>query len=308
MSDEVTSPEPVESVDVGDSASVESPEPSGIETETNEAVETAADSTETETPESAPDSVFDVEAWDGNIDSLPEHLQGPVRSIQKNLEGGYTKKFQTLADQRKEFESSQTAWNEEREKWESSKDDIIAERDLLKQMMDGGEDPRLAEFTTKYETTQAELDSLKAQYEEFQALVEQDIDAQANEYAEKFYAEHKELIDNEETSQILNGLLDNGWDPELSVKLVHQSEEALALANSLREKGTPQEIAVEHALLKHGEKKRAPRPAAKLTAGAESANNPASSRSYIDFGTNSTDARFAAAQAAVNWQRRQNTK
>ncbi|QDP58806.1 MAG: hypothetical protein Unbinned80contig1000_15 [Prokaryotic dsDNA virus sp.] len=304
MSEELTSPEPVESADA--SASVESPEPSGIEAEPNEAVETAADSTETAVEENQSDNEFDVESWDGNIDSLPEHLQGPVRSIQKNLEGGYTKKFQTLADQRKEFEASQTTWNEEREKWENSKEDLIAERDLLKQMMDGGEDPRVAEFTTKYETSQSELAELKAQYEEFQALVEKDIETQANEYAEKFYQEHKDLIDNEETSAILNGLLDQGWDPELSIKLVHQSEESLALANSLREKGTPQEVAVEHALLKHGEKKRAPRPAAKLTAGAESSNNPASSRDYIDTGTNSTDARFAAAQAALNWSRRNN--
>ena len=309
MIDEQTSPEPVESVDAGDTASVESPEPSGTETGPSGTAEMTADSTETAKEETPLEDAFDVASWDGNIDSLPNHLQEPVRSIHKNLESGYTKKFQTLADQRKDFETNQETWLSEKKAWNETRDDLVSERDLLKQLLDGGEDPRLAEYTTKYETTQSELSEMRAQFEQFRSMVEEDINAQALEYAEKFYTEHKDILDNEESSAELNGLLDKGWEPELAVKLLYQSEETLTLANELLQKGTPQNVAAEHALLKFGQnKKRAPRPAAKLTAGAESANNPASSRSYIDFGTNSNDARFAAAQAAVNYAKRNSLK
>ena len=84
----------------------------------------------------------------------------------------------------------------------------------------------------------------------------------------------------------------------------------MKLANELRTTGTPQKVAVEHALLKNGGmKKRKPRPGAKITAGAESANNPATgNKGYTDFGTNSADARIAAAQAAVHWNKRSELK
>ena len=303
MSDEQTSPEPTESAESGEVASVESPELSGSETEPSEPVETAADSIET-AKETIQEDDFNIDSWDGNIASLPQHLQGPVTTIQKNLEGGYTKKFQMLADQRKKFDVDQEAWNTQKTEWEATKDDLVAERDLLKQMLDGGEDPRLSEYTTKFETSQAELSEMRAEYEKFKALVEEDIDAQAVDFAEKFYEEHKAILEKPENAEILNSLLDEQWNPEQAIKLIHLPEEGLQLAKDLHKKGTPQDIAVEHTLMKFGQKKRAPRPGAKLTAGAESSNNPASSRGYTDFGTTAQDARFAAAQAAVNFAKR----
>ena len=314
MSDQ-TNPEPVESGAVASegAASVESPEPSGSVAETSEAVASENSSAvPTKEPIEGVDPVasafagFDPDAWDGNIDSLPQELQGAARHIQKNLEGGYTQKFQTLADERKKFDSANEAWGKEKAEWDSTRDDIVTERDLLKQMMEGAEDPRLGEVTKKYETSSAELSQIRSDFEEFRRLVEEDIDTQAEDYAQKFFEEHKGIFENEETHAQLDKLLDAEWEPALAIQLINQSEETLKLAKELREQGTPQNVAIEHALLKGGGKmkKRDPRPGAKLTSGAEATNNPASSQSYTDFGTTSNDARRAAAQAAMNWQKR----
>ena len=316
--DTQTNPGPVESAGAEESAPVESPEPSGSEAETSETVEASGDSpesvfedsseTETKTPQTSGLSSFDSKSWDGNIDNLPTELQEPVRFLHKNLESGYTQKFQTLSDSRKKFETDQETWTTEKDEWNKVRDDVLSERDLLKQLLDGGEDPRVGELTKQYESSSADLARVNADFEEFRRLVEEDIDTQATEFAEKFYQEHKGIFDNEESSKMLSDLLDQEWEPELAVQLLFQSDEALKLANDLREKGTPQSVSVEHALLKHGSKKRTPRPAAKITAGAESVNNPASSHSYTDFGTTAADARMAAAQAAMHWRKRSELK
>jgi len=315
--DTQTNPGPVESAGAEESAPTESPEPSGSEAETSETIVASGNSpesvveetSEVEKPQVPGLSDFDAKGWDGNIDNLPAELQDPVRFLHKNLESGYTQKFQTLSDARKKFDADQEKWTAEKDEWGKIKDDVLSERDLLKQLLDGGEDPRIGELTKQHETSSAELARVNADFEEFRRLVEEDIDTQATEFAEKFYQEHREVFDNEESSKILNGLLDQEWEPELAVKLLHQSEDALKLANELREKGTPQGVAVEHALLKHGAaKKRTPRPGAKITAGAESANNPASVQGNTDFGTTAADARMAAAQAAMNWRKRSELK
>tara|TARA_R100000008_G_scaffold86287_1_gene78728 strand:- start:11171 stop:12115 length:945 start_codon:yes stop_codon:yes gene_type:complete len=314
MSDVQTSPEPTDvAAESAEVASAESPEPSGSETETSGAVEATADSADTvfeETPEKkAETSAYDPASWDGNIDSLPPELQEPVRFLHKNLESGYTKKFQSLSDAKKTFDADREKWTAERDEWEKQRDDLVSERDLLKQLMDGGEDPRISDLTGKYEKAAADLARTQADFEDFRRLVEEDIDVQAADYAEKFYQEHKEIFDNEDHAKQLDALLDQEWEPEIAVKLLFHPEEALKLANDLRSKGTPQSIAAEHAIMKHGTAKtRKPRPSAKITAGAESANNPAVSRAYTDFGTNATDARMAAATAAMNWRKRSDLK
>ena len=305
MSEVSTSPEAAP-----EAASVESTSPSEAMTETTPTQETSGDSTNVsssdtspaETPQSTP-SAFDPSAWDGNIDNLPSDLQDPVRHLHKNLESGYTKKFQDLSSQRKTFEEERDSWMQERDAWSTQKTDLESERDLLRRLVSGAEDPRVAEFTKKNEELQATMDALQKEYEDYQRLVQEDIDAQAAAFADKFAEENKELFEDEVKREAFAKLLDAEWDPELAVKLVGEDEKLIGEAFQLRESGTPQKVAVEHVLLKRGGSvaERAPRPGAQITAGAESANNPASSKGLHDFGTSSADARLGAARAAVNW-------
>ena len=76
------------------------------------------------------------------------------------------------------------------------------------------------------------------------------------------------------------------------------------LAVSLAEGGTPQQVAVDHALMKEGSSPRTPRPGARITSGAENRNNPASTQSS-GIPANNRDARMSAARAAVNWAKGQ---
>ena len=255
-----------------------------------------------------PFSGFDAESWDGNLESLPDSLRGPVGHLHRHLESGYTKKFQDLADQRKQFEANQGEWEKQSEEWKVDRDDIVRERDILRTIMDGGEDPRVAELSGKNQELLGKYEELAKQHEEYEKLVDADLRTQADAYAQQFRSHHQEIFDSSEKRAELSSRLSEGWAPEEGVRLIGQHEDVVTLANELREQGTPQEVAVEHALLKAGVKKRAPRPAARLTSGAESRNNPASTPQSVNNAGSSNEARMFAAREAMNWSRTSKVK
>jgi len=316
MSEISTSPE-VETADTVDAGSAEvsatesTTAPETVQTQTADAQQDSAttpavEASPEETPQSEPTNPFNIDSWDGNIDLLPEDLRGPVRYLHKNLESGYTKKFQTLASERKQFEDDRNLWQTEKAAWDEGKSDLEAERDLLKRILAGSEDPRVGELTTANTELQANIEKLQGEYEAFQKMVDEDIEEQAKDYADKFANAHPEIFENDVKRGIFSGLLEKEWEPEIAVKLVDADERVVELATQLREQGASHNLAFEHALLKAGTSKarKAPRPGAKLTAGAESKNNPESTVGDTMPRT-SKDARFNAARAAVNWRKEQ---
>ena len=244
---------------------------------------------------------FDATSWDGNFDSLPDLLREPVSYLHKQLEKGYTRKFQDLAQQRKAFDERQEELKAAKPTdWDAQKKQLEEERDLLRSILSGAEDPRLSKFTQHNTELQAEIERLTSEYADFKGLVEADIDAQAETYAEEYKKRNAHIFKNEEKRLQLAGMLNEGWDPESAAKLIGQNEKTIELANQLRKKGTPTEVAVEHALLKAGKRKRTPRPGAQLTSGAESRNNPASVRNST-VPASAREARLSAARQAINW-------
>tara|TARA_Y100001963_G_C6769471_1_gene444060 strand:- start:113 stop:1069 length:957 start_codon:yes stop_codon:yes gene_type:complete len=316
MSEISTSPE-VETADTVDAGSAEvsatesTTAPETVQTQTADAQQDSAttpavEASPEETPQSEPTNPFNIDSWDGNIDLLPEDLRGPVRYLHKNLESGYTKKFQTLASERKQFEDDRNLWQTEKSAWDEGKSDLEAERDLLKRILAGSEDPRVGELTTANTELQANIEKLQGEYEAFQKMVDEDIEEQAKDYADKFANAHPGIFEDDVKRGIFSGLLEKEWEPEIAVKLVDADERVVELATQLREQGASHNLAFEHALLKAGTSKarKAPRPGAKLTAGAESKNNPESTVGDTMPRT-SKDARFNAARAAVNWRKEQ---
>tara|TARA_R110002020_G_scaffold21899_2_gene74342 strand:+ start:184 stop:1119 length:936 start_codon:yes stop_codon:yes gene_type:complete len=306
MSEIETSPAPAaEAPAEASTGAVESAEPSGEVTETTIAepvqeVSTEPEGSAIEEPE-AP--AFDPESWDGNMDALPAHLQEPVRFLHRQLEGGYTKKFQSLSDERKAFESDRDSWKESNTGWKDEKDRLESELNLLRNLMNGEEDPRLEEYQEKNSGLIKNLAELQHEYEVFKGLVEEDIEEQSRLYAERFRSDNAEIFESEDKRQSLSTLLNQGWTPEVGVKLIGQNEKVIELANELREQGSPPAIAVEHALLKLGnEPTRSPRPGARLTSGAEGRNNPNSVKQSVSDANNSNEARLLAARAAMNWK------
>lgn len=313
MSEASTSPAPA--VSAVESSPASSGEGTSASVETASVVESPVETSGEELSsspgvqtEQQPFSGFDTESWDGNVDTLPEGLQGPVRHLHRHLEGGYTKKFQDLADHRKQFEAERGEYEKSSQEWRVNRDDLIRERDILRTLMEGAEDPRIEELSGKNKELSSQLEEIKKQYEEYGKLVDSDLQTQAEAYAKQFRSFHQEIFDSQEKRQQLSGILSNGWSPESGVKLVGQHEDIITLANELREQGTPQEVAVEHALLKAGVKKRAPRPAARLTSGAESRNNPASTPQSVNNAGSPNEARQLAAREAVNWLRSSKVK
>ena len=305
---EVASPTPDVSAEPAVSDVAESPEPAGdLPEATTESAPEPVEAAEVQ-PETPPNETpFDPNTWDGNIDALPEFLKGPVQYLHRNLESGYTKKFQDLSEQRKTFESERDVWGQDKEAWELNKADVEAERDLLKQLLEGHEDPRVGELTEANKTLKAEVERIQSEHADYQRVVTADIEKQAREYADRFKAQHKAIFSSDEKRQQLSNLLGKDWNPEMAVKLVGVDERAISLATELRDKGTPEEVAVEHALLKIGRNQtRTPRPAARITSGAESRNNPESAPggSNLQSSTNH-EARQLAAREALNWAKSQ---
>jgi hypothetical protein len=284
-----------------------SPAPEEVQTTTtaeNSAQETRGEIPTEKTPNVGSLSDFDADAWDGNIDLLPPELQVPVRHLHKNLEGGFTKKFQKLADDRKAFDTDRDAWSQDKKTWEDSKSELESERDMLKRILEGSEDPRIGELTTANEGLTASIQTIKDEYAAFQSMVDADIEEQAKEYADNFARQHANIFDDDAKRGEFEALLDSDWDPDVAVKLVGAGEKVVEMATKLKEGNANQELAVEHALLKVGEStgRSAPRPGAKLTAGAESKNNPASVSGQLET-ANPKEARSQAARAAMNWAR-----
>lgn len=287
---------------------VESPEPSGSVTETQEDSTESPDGVQANSEK--PDSEFNHESWDGNLDSLPEHLLGPVSFLHRQLEGGYTKKFQSLADERKAFEAARAEATQGQTNWAEEKETLSGELDLYKRLMAGEEDPRISEWEGKhgtldaeYKKLQGEMQSRLKEYQDFRDAVEADIQKDAEQYATRFRERNAEIFDDDAKRDKFVQIMDSGWGPEEAAKLVGQTPRLLGLATRLREQGTEPSLAIEHATLKLGELvNRKPRPGAKMTSGAESRNNPESIRKDITQANNSREARTMAAREAMNWQ------
>ena len=312
MSEVQTSPESVPEVSTPAPTSVESSQPSGSVTETapagNEATASVPASevmdTSVQTPQDNNLGDFDPSNWDGNLDLLPPTLKEPVGFLHRQLEGGYTKKFQDLADQRKAFETERDEWTNVKDANDLKYSSIEEERNLLQQLLQGSEDPRIAELTASNQEYEGRVNDLQAEYDRYKQMVDTDITEQATQYAERFRDSNKEIFENEEKRTELIGLLDAGWDPEVAVKLIGRDEPFVNLAKELKEKGVPPQVAIEHAMLKLGKNSgpRVPRPGAQITSGAAERNNPASVPSaQTRYANSNRQARTMAAQEALLW-------
>ena len=312
MSEVQTSPESTPVVSTPEVASVESSQPSGSVAETapagNEAEASVPASevmdTSVQTPQDNGLGDFDPSAWDGNLDLLPPTLKEPVSFLHRQLESGYTKKFQDLSDQRKTFETERDEWTNNRKGQDLKYSSMEEERNLLQELLQGTEDPRISELTQANETYEGKLNSLQSEYGQYKRMVEQDIEAQSKEYAERFKSENAEIFESDEKRTELMGLLDAGWNPEIAVKLIGRDESFVTMANELKENGVPPQVAIEHAMLKlgKGREPRIPRPGAQITSGAAERNNPASVPStQARYANSNRQARTMAAQEALLW-------
>ena len=242
---------------------------------------------------------FSLDSWDGGLESLPERIQELVSKKQKDLESGYTPKYQQLAEERRAFESEA---KKQREEWERQKSDYA----LYKAMYEGREDPRVAkmkseleELTKKYET---ESKDWKSQQELLQKKYVELEDAQDAAYVDDFKKRHADMLANKETKEKFRSFAEKGWDLDIAAKLTTKDPAVVELATEFARSGIPHEHALNYAELKvegAPPAPRKPRVGAKITNGATPSTNPARIKAADYDNMSLQDAYLAAAKKAI---------
>lgn len=206
------------------------------------------DSLSTES-EAQPTASFAWDEWDGETDSLPE----AAREWADPFKTHYNKGLETQLTEVEELKK------------------------LYDGLLSGHSDPRLEQMETKlkemeglhgktnseWETKYGELEKT---HQEYQTQVEAAIDKEAEEYAEWFQQENTDLFENENLAELFVGLLDEGWEMETAAEAARLPAPLLQAARQAKADGVPDAYALR--IVGQAKSPAAPRPGAKLTAGA----------------------------------------
>jgi len=138
---------------------------------------------------------------------------------------------------------------------------------LYKSLLGGQEDPRIEEYETKLSDWEGKYSTLQTEYDDYQNSIKQSIQQESEAYAEWFKTENEDLFTNETTAEAFVQLLETGWDLEPAAEAARLPQEAREIAMRAKADGVPDSYALK---LASGAKKAAPapRPGAKITAGA----------------------------------------
>lgn len=268
-------------------ATVESSSSSAIDSTSSSESEAASSSEEEVSSEAAPVAQasddtpelpeFDFSAWEGGLDELPD-MYRPVGDRLSEIHTKRVTEFETELDQLRRLNDA---------------------------LMVGEEDPRISDFKTKWEESVAQHEALQNEYQEYQKEIEQMMDQEAEAYASKFFDSHPELLESEEMSDAFSLLVENDWDPEVAVKLLSLSGDAVEIALKAKIEGTPDVYALRLAELhSRPAAKPKPRPAAKITSGATTRSSPDQQLMSINDQSSLDDKRMIVARRALKNARR----
>ena len=198
---------------------------------------------------------FGWDDWKGEVDNLPEQVRGWATPMQTY--------YQKWAD----------------DKAASMVDDAKSLKELYNSLLEGKEDPRVAEYaakikeleeaqgtaTTEWESKYGELEKT---YKDYQSNVEATIEREAEQYAKWFKSENADLFEDDNLAATFVALLDEGWEMETAATAARLPAAALNAARQAKADGVPDEYALR--LSGGAESPSAPRPGASLTSGATS--------------------------------------
>ena len=227
-------------IDTEESAPVESAEPA---VPSLAAEETAVE----DAPVSFPShEEFGWDDWDGSLDVLPEQMHG----WGSQFDAYYQKQI------------------------EAATQDSESTRELYEALMGGKEDPRLnelrgnvSEWERKYEALQGDHEVTTREFDEYQRVVQEAVEQEAQDYAAEFAESNPDLFENEELSEVFADLLEDGWILEHAAVAARLPQQILEVAKQAKADGVPDSYALK---LAQGAKSKPakPRPGAALTSGA----------------------------------------
>lgn len=216
----------------------------------------ADDSPSADSGEGTPASIssaeeFGWDKWDGSDESLPED----VRSWAKQIQSYYAAQNVSAL--------------------EAQKQRLDETKRIYDALLGGQEDPRIDEYQqkateweTKYSERAAQLEQIQQEYANYQKAINEAIDQEADEYAKWFKSEYKDLFTDEKLETTFYGLVDEGWDLEFAAKATRLSPETLDRARKAKADGVPDAYALRFAVERAPKRSQAPRPGARITAGA----------------------------------------
>ena len=254
MSEEALEAGAPETVETVDAAPVEAAPAADAPVEVESSLTAEPDpQPEAEAPVSFPSAdEFGWDTWDGKHESFPDQLQ----PWGERIGSFYSKKMEDLNN------------------------DLDRNKEIYEALMGGKEDPRLAkyqtevsEWETKYNTREQEFNALQTEYTDYQKIVNQAIEDEANEYANAFRDANPQLFENGELKERFTALLEDGWSVESAAVASRLPKSALAVAREAKSNGVPETYALR---LAEGAKSRPakPRPGAQITAGATTPARP----------------------------------
>lgn len=260
------------------------------------------------TPEVAPEPVaaesstpdFDWGGWNGESDSLP--------------------------DDYRDVGSKVSDWHKSTNL--ETQEELETLRSMYSAMLNGDEDPRINTYYEELEKIKAEFGEKNTAYDELKQNYESLTQSSVNEYIDRFWADHKELSENEEKLEVFSKFLEpkneygGAWDGYVAAKLMDLPEDAIQIAiqakkdgvsdkyalklaeahqqvQSLEGQPSPEDMAKATALAKAKEEASKPRPAAKLTNGATGAARPQVAKKSMSDAKSFDEMRSLAAARAL---------
>lgn len=234
--------EAAEAAPVADAPAAEAP----AEAESSLAAETASQP-EAEAPASFPSAdEFGWDDWNGSHEAFPEQLQPWAQKFS----GYYDNKMKTM-----------TA-------------DMDRSKEIYDALLGGQEDPRLAEYQqqlTAWESRHSGLHEqhrqLTEEYQEFQRVVSEAIEQEADEYAKAFQEANPSLFEDGELKDTFVSLLNEEWSVESAAVAARLPPMALEVARKAKADGVPDNYALRLAEKAKSQPAK-PRPGAQITSGA----------------------------------------
>lgn len=158
-----------------------------------------AEAVDTATPAFPSPDEFGWDEWDGASDALPE----PVRPWAERFSGYHTRRLEA---QRAELQQLQDTYIE---------------------LLDGIEDPRIGELSSKNKELESKLqeleqvrDQIQNEYQEFQEAWNVQVERMVSEQADRFKRDNAWIFEKPEIEKLGEELMDEGWGLEHLPKLL----------------------------------------------------------------------------------------
>jgi hypothetical protein len=234
---------------------------------------------------------FDFDAWDGQVEGLPEPYHPIHEHVSTHL--------------RKEIDGLRDSLEQDRELYQALLEGEDIGKDFQQKLTQAqGELEKHQKSKSEWEQQKTDYDQKIEHYEGRMAEVDAMQKAEAEQWAVDFRKTNSDVMDDTDRREQVIKFLDSGIEPEIAVEFVRSgSENFINTTLGYMAQGVPSTYAVRMAKADTGRSETQaaqPRAAAELTAGAsEAANMPESAeKSVSDKAFNIRDARRLAAERA----------